>query len=145
MDRLETEAWLYHGAFSFSSAIQGELRLADGRLNFVAIGYGGKKRGGVKESDARWLEELAGTSGVAEGLMAGQPQTILDVPASEVEAKSKSLGTLLYVNAQGRKYRFALYDFGRARSMPLVQAAGVGRGKPWKQALARAREPGTAA
>ena len=119
--------------------MKGELSLESGRITFTAT----QRIPRVGKRTAAKLEEVSGRQGVASALLEGRPQTVLEIPVSEIESwKVKSLGSQLHLKTPGRsrQYIFTFYDAEKAIRSQVSSLRGVGRANEWKQALTEATE-----
>lgn len=140
---LSTEAWLLRGI----SYVPGVLILADGRLFYLACGFGSLWKWQMNK-----LERAAGQPGLAERMDAGENCIVFDIPLAEVEVEFPwyyfSGGMKVWVG--GVRYRlsfgkpannasFSLSDGFEHSSGALANVFELfkmrQRGKAWKRAL----------
>ena len=146
--QLQSEAWLLRGI----SSIPGVLKLSRGRVSFTASGSGT-----AWGWQLRKLERLAGKSGLADRIDAGENALVFDAPLADVQIGFPwyYFGGGLIVQLADVRYKLSLGRPANTR-LPTDSVAGaLGRaagefkevghmrsaGKAWKAALTQ--EQGT--
>ncbi|WP_295455415.1 hypothetical protein [uncultured Thiodictyon sp.] len=143
--QLCTEAWLLVG---LTGSVPGKLKLAAGRLSFIAMGSGT-----LWTKELRKLEQAVARPGIAEQLDRGENALVFDLPLSDLTVNFPwyYFSGGMKITAGKNKYRFS---FGQPANTTLpVNSANIanvalrvgdqlmeigtmrGRGAAWKAAL----------